>query len=100
MIVVTVAALAVVSAALHRAAMPSVSVAYAYGVFLAFYWMARISLRRRAARLAPVGTVSLLPTAVVPWKFIGARSLDGEIHLFDLSALDGRLSRERLQEDT
>ena len=95
-IVVTVAALAVVSAALHRAAMPSVSVAYAYGVFLAFYWMARISLRRRAARLAPVGTVSLLPTAVVPWKFIGARPLDGKVHLFDLSALDGRLSRERL----
>ena len=77
--------------------MPSISVAYAYSAFLVVYWIARISLRRRVARLAPEGTVSLLPTALVPWRFIGARPFDVEVHLFDASALDGRLSRERLQ---
>ncbi len=96
-IVVTVAALAVVYGTLQRAAMPGLWIAYAYSAFLIIYWIARISLRRRAGRLAPEGTVSLLPTAFVPWKFIGARPLDGEVHLFDLSALDGSLSQESLQ---
>ncbi len=96
-IAVTVAALYVIYSELARAKMPGLGLAYAYVAFLFVYWMVRIVLRRRAGRLAPEGTVSLLPTAFIPWKFIGARPLDGEVHLFDLSAVRGRLSREKLQ---
>ncbi len=96
-IAVTVAALYVIYSELARAKMPGLGLAYAYVAFLFVYWMVRIVLRRRAGRLAPEGTVSLLPTAFIPWKFIGARPLDGEVHLFDSSAVRGRLSRETLQ---
>ena len=86
LIAVTVAALAGIYSDLARAKMPGLGLAYAYVAFLFVYWMVRIVLRRRAGRLAPEGTVSLLPTAFIPWKFIGARPIDGEVHLFDLSA--------------
>ncbi len=91
------AALHVLYSDLARAKMPGLGLAYAYVAFLFVYWMVRIVLRRRAGRLAPEGTVSLLPTAFIPWKFIGARPLDGEVHLFDLSAIRGRRSHEKLQ---
>ena len=99
-IAVTVAALYVIYSELARAKMPGLGLAYAYVAFLFVYWMVRIVLRRRAGRLAPEGTVSLLPTAFIPWKFIGARPLDGEVHLFDLSAVRGRLSSRNVAEDS
>ena len=96
-IVVTMAALAVVYEALQRLTMPGLWVAYGYALFLVVYWIVRIGLRRRASRLAPEGTISLLPTAFIPWKFLGARPVEDEVHLFDISALDGRLTHESFQ---
>ncbi len=71
---------------------------YSYLGFLVAYWVIRIWLRGRAARLVPEGTLSLLPTAFVPWKFLGARRVGEQVHLFDLSALDGSLANEALKD--
>ena len=62
-IAVTVGALYVLYSDLARAKMPGLGLAYSYMAFLVVYWMVRIVLRRRAGRLAPEGTLSLLPTA-------------------------------------
>jgi len=72
--------------------------AWSYAAFLAVYWALRAGLHRRAWRLAPEGTGSLQPTPFLPWKFLGARPLEGRLHLFDLDALSGRLSCESVRE--
>jgi membrane-bound metal-dependent hydrolase YbcI (DUF457 family) len=57
----------------------------AYGCFLVGYWTLRGVLYRRAIHLAPPGTRSLIPSAMIPWRFLGY-SLHGEVaRLFALS---------------
>jgi membrane-bound metal-dependent hydrolase YbcI (DUF457 family) len=96
--VVSAGALAMVWQSLQRGHFLGAWVSYAYSGFVVAYWAFRIGLRRRAKRLAPEGTLSLLPTAFVPWKFLGARRVEHQVHLFDLSALDGSLANEVLRD--
>ncbi len=97
-IVVSLGALALVWRSFQSGRFPEAWVSYSYLGFLVAYWVIRIWLRSRAARLAPEGTLSLLPTAFIPWKFLGARRVREQVHLFDLSALDGSLANEALQD--
>ncbi len=97
-IVVSLGALAPVWRSFQRGRFPEAWVSYSYLGFLVAYWLIRIWLRSRAARLAPEGTLSLLPTAFIPWKFLGARRAREQVHLFDLNALDGSLANEAFQD--
>lgn len=66
---------------------------------LAAYWAAKALLRRRAARLAPPGTHSLLPSALVPWEFLGcARDAGPTARTFKLNALTGAVRDAREHE--
>jgi membrane-bound metal-dependent hydrolase YbcI (DUF457 family) len=61
----------------------------ACGILLIVYWIFKGVLRSRAGRLAPVGTVSLLPSALTPWKFLCAKVEKDEASLFYLNACTG-----------
>ena len=98
LIVVSLGALVPVWRSFQSGRFPEAWVSYSYLGFLVAYWVIRIWLRSRAARLAPEGTLSLLPTAFIPWKFLGARRVREQVHLFDLSALDGSLANEAFQD--
>lgn len=65
--------------------------ALAFGVFFLGYLAVRILLRRRAFRIAPAGTTSLIPSAVVPWRFLGLAGSE----TFVLDAIRGRISNRR-----
>lgn len=65
-----------------------------YAGFLLLYWAARIALRRRAARMAPPGTISLLPSALVPWRYLGCTPQEGAVRVFEIDAVSGRLGNE------
>ncbi len=98
LIIVSAAPLIVVLRSLQIGKTVELWLAYSYVGFLIFYWVFRIGLHRRAWRLAPRNTNTLLPTAFYPWKFLGARATECKVHLFDLNAFDGTLSNEMLQE--
>jgi membrane-bound metal-dependent hydrolase YbcI (DUF457 family) len=51
-------------------------------------------LRRRALRLAPTGTVALIPSAWLPWRFYGTVEEDGSVRLITVD-----LRRQRLTDD-
>jgi membrane-bound metal-dependent hydrolase YbcI (DUF457 family) len=59
---------------------------------LAAYWLFKGWLRRRAGKLAPSGTVTLLPSGVVPWRFLGCARSENDARLFRLSGFTGRVS--------
>ncbi|EEF58662.1 metal-dependent hydrolase [Pedosphaera parvula] len=61
----------------------------ACGIFLIVYWLVKGALRNRAGRLAPAGTISLLPSAFIPWKFLGAKIEGVQASLFHLNAFTG-----------
>ncbi len=68
-----------------------------YGIAMLAYWIAKIGLRGRAWRQCPGTPLSLLPSALVPWRFLGCRREGGEIHIFTLDALSGAIGEnERL----
>lgn len=58
------------------------------------YWGLRGALRRRAGRLAPAGTLSLLPSAWVPWRYYGCRRVPEGVQTFRLSGWSGRCDHE------
>ena len=81
-------------------ASPAAAAVYAGG--LAFYWTLKVGLRRRAARLAPEGVVSLLPSALLPWRFLGCARDGGAMRLFTLNAATGGVHEDgevRLDDD-
>lgn len=55
-------------------------------------------LRRHASTLCPEGTGSLIPSALLPWRFFGYARRDGLGRLFQLDALSGRIERESVHE--
>jgi membrane-bound metal-dependent hydrolase YbcI (DUF457 family) len=59
---------------------------------LAIYWIARALLRRRAGRLAPEGTLSVMPGALWPHRFLGCAREGDEVSLFELDVRDGSVS--------
>lgn len=74
---------------------PGWVVAAVWGAAMAAYWLGKIALRARAARLAPAGTLALLPSALIPWEFFGTATVDGDeaqVRTFRLSALSGSLT--------
>lgn len=68
----------------------------AYGAFLLAYWAARALLHHRAKRLAPPDTLTLLPTALWPWRYLGYAHMPGSprVDLFTLNALTGQSTHE------
>lgn len=70
-------------------------VAVVFGVTMALYWTAKALLRRRALRNCPEGCVSLIPSALVPWKFLGCCRRDGSFLTFVVDARTGRVTHER-----
>lgn len=67
-----------------------------YGAAMTAYWLAKVALRKRAARLGPPGSVALLPSALVPWEFFGCLPRDGQVRLYRIHALTGRILDDRL----
>jgi membrane-bound metal-dependent hydrolase YbcI (DUF457 family) len=66
----------------------------AYAAFLAAYWLLRVAMRRRAARLAPAGTLSLLPSALIPWSYLGCVREGDVMRIFEIDLLRGTISRD------
>jgi membrane-bound metal-dependent hydrolase YbcI (DUF457 family) len=65
------------------------SLALMYGSFLAVYWLLRWLVHRRAVRLAPAGTLSMIPSAIVPWRFFACRTQADIVQVFEFSAIHG-----------
>jgi len=68
--------------------------AIAYGGFLAAYWPVRWAIRRRAWRLSPEGTRSLVPSSLTPWRFHGLAVAGQRARLFDLNAVTGAIAND------
>ena len=67
----------------------------AYAAFLAIYWPLRVWMRRIAMRRAPPGTMSLLPSALWPWHYLGAVREGDAIRIFDVNLLRPGISNEQ-----
>jgi membrane-bound metal-dependent hydrolase YbcI (DUF457 family) len=67
----------------------------AYSGAMALYWLAKVALRRRAARLGPAGSLALLPSALVPWEYFGCTREGARVRLFRVNALSGALLDDR-----
>lgn len=93
-IAVTAATLIVIGLRGSLAAGSTWVVPAVYAAALAAYWAIKIALRRRALRLAPQGTLSLMPSALVPWHFLGYAREGSEVRLFRIDARDGALAGE------
>jgi len=87
----TAVALALVVPRLASGGDPA-SITGAYIVGLAAYWACKAWLRRRAGRLAPAHTLSLIPTALIPWTYLGCAREGDEIVTFRMNALTGSVS--------
>jgi membrane-bound metal-dependent hydrolase YbcI (DUF457 family) len=66
----------------------------AYGVTMLAYWVLKAALRRRAWARCPEGTVSLLPSALVPWRYLGCAQQEDGVLTFAVDALTGEVSAE------
>lgn len=62
---------------------------------LGLYIMLKIIVRSLAGKRAPEGTLALLPSALLPWRFYGCARQAGatEVSTFTLNALTGSLSK-------
>lgn len=67
----------------------------AYGGTMALYWLVKVALRRRAARLGPPGSLALLPSALVPWEYFGCSREGPQVRLFRVNALTGAVLDDR-----
>jgi len=66
----------------------------AYGAAMLGYWSVKAALRRRGLRLSPPGTLSLLPSALVPWHYFGCAQQGEDIAVFRVDVLGGRIFEE------
>ena len=66
-----------------------------YVAVMLVYWVARVVLRKRAALYGEAGTVSLLPSALVPWHFLGCARDGDALRTYRLNALTGAKTDER-----
>jgi hypothetical protein len=66
-----------------------------YGAAMLGYWGGKLALRRRALRLSPPGTLSLLPSALVPWHFFGCAQHGESVVLFRVDLWRGRMREEQ-----
>lgn len=70
----------------------------AYGLGLLAYWIGKAMLRARAMRVAPAGTLAMMPSALVPWRFLGCARAGDRLQTFRVSALEPRLVPEAIVE--
>jgi len=56
-----------------------------YGTLLVLYVLGKGWARRRAMRRCPSGTLALIPSALLPWRWIGCAREEGRIRLFRLN---------------
>jgi len=69
--------------------------AIAYFGALAVYVAAKAILRTRAGALAP-DAISLIPSGLIPWRFLGVMEGGGRVQMFQLNAITGH--RQTLSE--
>ncbi len=65
-----------------------------YGAAMLSYWGGKVALRRRGLQLSPPETLSLLPSALVPWHFFGCARQGESVVLFRVD-----LWRRRMREE-
>lgn len=62
---------------------------------MAAYWAIKVRLRRAALRLSLPGTLSLLPSALQPWRFLGCARQGDDLVAFRVDLL----RREAIEEE-
>ncbi|MBU1431854.1 metal-dependent hydrolase [Myxococcota bacterium] len=67
-----------------------------YAASMGAWWLCRAALRRRAARRAPEGTITLVPSAWHPLRFYGVAEAEGAVELFTLRLGRGVERRRRV----
>lgn len=65
-----------------------------WGIAMVAYWLVKRSLRRRAMTRAPDGTLSLLPSALFPWQYLGCARQGDAVQVFRIDALSGAIDQE------
>jgi membrane-bound metal-dependent hydrolase YbcI (DUF457 family) len=75
-------------------------IAAAYAVLLAAYVAWKFALRRRAVRLCGAEPESLLPSALVPWRWFGCRRAGGAVKLFTVNGTVAENRVVRILDDT
>lgn len=70
-------------------------VASIYGAFLSLYWIVKIALRRSALSCCPSKPLSLIPSALFPWRFYGCSRSGNEVGLFTVNAITKEITEER-----
>ncbi len=66
------------------------NVVLCYILALLIYWALKIILKREAFKLRDVETISLVPSALVPWIFFGCRQSKGNIQTFSINLITRR----------
>jgi membrane-bound metal-dependent hydrolase YbcI (DUF457 family) len=89
MIIVSTGFLVAVIAQSYRGQLSRPSIAVTYGAFIILYWILRWLVHRHAACLAPAGTLSMIPSAIVPWRFFTCQTQADVVQVFELSAIRG-----------
>ncbi len=70
------------------------TVQLAYGMTMAAYWAIKVLLRRAAMRLSLPGTLSLLPSALQPWRFLGCARQGDVVVVFQVDLLRSEVIEE------
>lgn len=65
-----------------------------YVLTLGIYWLAKGWLRHRSARICPVLPLSLIPSIVVPWHFLGVSRDKAHVLIFRVDALSGHVNHQ------
>lgn len=94
-VVIALCLLAVAALALRWNGPRGIEVQAAWAGALLLYWLAKVWLRRRALAASPPGTHSLLPSALVPWLFLGCARQGDRARTFRINALDGAVGNVR-----
>jgi membrane-bound metal-dependent hydrolase YbcI (DUF457 family) len=69
-----------------------------FGGLMVVYPAMRIAMRCAAGRYVPDGTRSLVPTTLLPWRYLGYRPDGDRVHLFEFSLLSRQVMSETYQE--
>jgi membrane-bound metal-dependent hydrolase YbcI (DUF457 family) len=89
------AALAAIGLSISRGDGPGTIPSAVFAGSMFVYWLIKVGLRRRAWRACPEGTLSLLPSALFPWRFYGCSRQGEEIVIFRVQALTGVVDDEQ-----
>ena len=86
--------LTLISLALTATGIAGVPMTVGYVSVMALYWWSPRDDRTPPFPLCTADTVSLLPTAFVPWRFLGASQAQSDVRLFALDARHGDVTYE------